>query len=125
MLKIFLDSQGGSEFEEGIPDAAMYKMLGPVQDLLSGYAAVGILEEWESTLSLFNAALGIPGMDWHEKFEQSGKANVDARFEGEKQEAVQDALVDAEIKKYLRLDLLLYKHALDVFRGQKQLHGID
>lgn len=126
MLKLFLDSQRGSEFNAGgVSDAAMYKMLGPVQNLLGGYAAVGILEEWESTLSLFNAALGVPGMDWHEKFEQLGKANVDRRFEGEKHEALQNALVDEEINKYLRVDLLLYKHALDMFRQQKQFHGID
>lgn len=125
LLKRFLDGQGSSEYGDDVPDAAMHKMLEPVQDLLRGYAAVGILEEWDPTLSLFNAALLVPGMDWHEDFERSGKQNVDLRFEGEKHEALQNALTDAEIKKYLWLDLLLYEHALDVFRRQKQIYGID
>ncbi|CAN0486704.1 unnamed protein product, partial [Scytosiphon promiscuus] len=89
------------------------------------YAAVGILEEWESTLSLFNAALAVPGMDWHERFESTGKLNVDVRFEGQKREALEGAMTDAEIKRHLWLDLLLYEHAVDVFQRQKQVYGID
>lgn len=107
-------------------EAALREMLLPVQDLLRDqYAAVGILEEWGDTLSLFNAALGVPGMDWHERFEATGKLNVDVRFEGQKRKALEEAMTDAEIKRHLWLDLLLYEHAVDVFHQQKQQYGIE
>lgn len=115
----------GGEVHDHDDEAALREMLVPVQELLRGrYAAVGILEEWGPTLSLFNAALGVPGMDWHERFESTGKLNVDVRFEGQKRDALEMAMTDAEIKRHLWLDLLLYEHALDVFHEQRQLHGI-
>lgn len=124
MLKRFLDGQEDSEDGDTIASAAMFEMLGHAQNLLHDYAAVGVLEEWESTLSLFNAALLMPGMDWHKDFEQSGKKNVDVRFEEDKHEALRKALMDVDIKKFLWLDLLLYDYALEVFHEQKKIHGI-
>lgn len=125
MLKLYLDDQDGAGYGD-IPDAAMYEMLRPVQELIRDrYAVVGILEQFNTTLSLLDAALDMPGLDWHKAFERRGKENVDARFERQKQEAIVEALTDSEIKKYIRLDLLLYEHAVDVFRDQAKLYGLE
>lgn len=48
-------------------DAAMRSLIQPVSELLDeNYAAVGILEKWDSTLELFNATLELPNYDWQE-----------------------------------------------------------
>lgn len=128
MLKVYLDGQarGGSERGETLPDAAMYRLMGPAKDLLrNGYAAVGILEEFNTTLSLFNSALNMPGVDWVREFGFAGKENVDVRFQQEKKQALAEAWTSSEIRSYLRLDLLLYEHAVDVFHQQATLYGLD
>lgn len=128
MLKVYLDDQsrGDSQHGESLPDAAMRKMLEPVKDLLlNGYAAVGILEEFNTTLSLFNAALEMPGVDWPREFDRAGKENVDLRFQQEKKEALATAWASSEIKSYIRLDLSLYEHAVDVFHQQAALYGLE
>lgn len=46
-------------------DGAMLGLIQPVSELLNEhYAAVGILEKWDSSLKLFDAALKIPNFDW-------------------------------------------------------------
>eukprot|EP00903_Cladosiphon_okamuranus_P009259 g8835.t1 len=118
---------GQEVVEEGekVPDAEMYGFLQPAQDLLSyRYAAVGILEEWNTTLALFDEALDMPGMDWQREFQQEGRQNVDESFQQLKAETLEKALTDPELEKYLRLDLQLYEHAVAVFRQQARFHGL-
>lgn len=56
----------------------MHQYLRPVEDLLKHkYAAVGILEELDTTLALFNATLGMPGLDWPKAFQAMGTRNHD------------------------------------------------
>lgn len=96
------------------------------QALLSDhYAVVGVLEEWNTTLSLFDAALGMTKMDWRHEFLQEGRQNVDVRFLKLKAETLEKAWTDEELKKYLRLDLLLYEYAVDLFHQQARSHGLD
>ncbi|CAM9480444.1 unnamed protein product [Ascophyllum nodosum] len=124
-LKMYLDGRGGGSDYGEIHDAALYDMLQPVQDLLRDrYAAVGILENFNKTLSLFDATLEMPGMNWPRFYGSLGKINVDMKFRVEKHEALKEAWTDSDIKKYLRLDLLLYEHAVDVFHRQALFHGI-
>lgn len=58
------------------PDKSMSHILKAVQDRLLSYAAVGILEEFNMTLSLYNTVLGIPGVRWHEGYRKIGIANA-------------------------------------------------
>ncbi|CAM9710299.1 unnamed protein product [Ascophyllum nodosum] len=68
LLKRFLD---GPNHPEGtrVPDAAMHVLLEPAEKLLGErYAAIGILEEWDESLELFDAALGFPNFNWTGSF---------------------------------------------------------
>ena len=104
---------------------AMYEMLQPVQDLLRDRYTVGILEEFNTTLSLFNAALEVPDVDWHEKYANEGIRNKDTRYFEEEAAALEEAWTNSEIKKYMRLDLILYEHAVDVFHQQARAYGLE
>ena len=43
----------------------MELILQPVTELLTDkYAAVGIMEEWDASIRLFQAALDLPDFDW-------------------------------------------------------------
>lgn len=121
LLKMYLDDQAGVSGYGNVPDAAMYDTLIPVQDLLrDSYAAVGILEEFNTTLSLFDAALKIPGVDWSASFDRGGKKNIDSVYKREEELSLVEAWANSEIKSYLHFDLLLYEHAVDVFHQQAQ-----
>ena len=60
LLKMYLDELARTSEYVEIPDVAMYEMLQPVQDLLRDRYTVGILEEFNTTLSLFDVALSMP-----------------------------------------------------------------
>lgn len=125
LLKMYLDAQPQMPANLDIVDSAMYGMLQPVQDLLRDrFAAVGVLEEFNTTLSLFDAALGMPGMSWHQQFALEGKGNVDYMYKKQKKEAMEAAWMNSEIKKHMHLDILLYEHAVDVFRTQVAAYGL-
>lgn len=95
------------------------------QDLIrDGYVAVGILEQWNTTLQLFHHALDMPVMNWEEQFAEGGKHHVDIVNKQLEIETLQQAWTDSELKKYMRLDLLLYEHAVDVFHQQARSHGL-
>lgn len=66
----------------------------------------------------------MPEMDWQRGFRQEGKQNVDVRFQELKEETLESAWTDPELRKYLRLDLVLYKHATDVFHRQARSRGL-
>ena len=59
-----------------VPDVAMRSLLEPAEKLLGEqYAAIGILEEWENSLELFNVALGFPNFNWTTEFLALGEQN--------------------------------------------------
>lgn len=66
----------------------------------------------------------MPRMDWQHDFLQEGRQNVDDSFQQLRAETLEKALTDPELKKYLRLDLLLYEHAVAVFHQQARSHGL-
>lgn len=109
-----------------VPDVGMYKYLEPAQAVLSNkYAAVGILEQYNSTLHLFDRALDFPDLDWSETFQEYGvKNNLRANKIAE-HEALKIAWTDLKIKKYLRLDLLLYEHAVATHKQQLAEYGLE
>ena len=61
LLKVYLDNRASAGVSKPAEDMAMYDLLRPAQDLIEKrYAAVGILEEFNTTLALFDASLGMP-----------------------------------------------------------------
>lgn len=124
LLKVYLD--GKSEHSDPLEsEAVMNDMLETVKNLLrEHYAAVGILEEFEGTLFLFDAALDMPGLGWQETFNRLGRQNKDTTYQGEEEEALAAAWTNDELKSYIHLDILLYEHAVDVFHEQSRAHGI-
>ena len=127
LLKMYLDSHVAPEASQHgqIPDLALYEMLQPAQDLLrDNYTAVGILEEFDTTLSLYDVALSIPGIDWHKNFASQGKKAVAMDYAEKEAASLAEAWTNSEIKKYMQLDIVLYEHAVDVFRKKAQAYGI-
>ena len=125
LLKMFLDEKGAATGVD-IPDVAMYEMLEPVEAMLrNSYAAVGILEKFNTTLSLFDAALEMPGVDWERQFHEEGRINVDRRNKKEEAATLEEAWTDPKIRKYVWLDLLLYGQAVAIFRDQARDLGLE
>lgn len=128
MLKLFLNGRhnaGGGN--DDIPDASMMRnMLQPAQELLRNkYAAVGILEKYDTTLQLFNSALEMPNFDWVRTFKTIGPKNRDRKNQEREEAVVQEALTNPAIKRFISLDLLLYEHALEVHAAQLRQYGIE
>lgn len=111
---------------EALKDVAMYKLLQSAKELLSkNYAAVGILEKWDTSLRLFNDAPQMQDYDWPTAYYMIGDKNRDGRFRKKEAETLQLAWTDSELKKHLRLDLLLYDHAVSVHSRQVAQHGLE
>ena len=98
-------------------------MLQPVQDLLRDRYTIGILEEFNTTLSLFDTVLDMP-MKWTEQYEKYGSKNQDKEHKDEEMASLEEAWTNSEIKKYMYLDLVLYEHVVDVFNHQVKSHNI-
>lgn len=114
---------GGSSLEASA--AWMHQYLRPVEDLLKHqYAAVGILEEFDTTLALFNVTLDIPGLNWPTAFQNIGRWNRDEVFAQEEAETLLRGEVDPDIQDTLWLDVLLYDYAVGVFHAQAKEHGL-
>ena len=125
LLKLYLDNRASSDDSKPTEDMAMYDFLRPAQDLIDKrYAAVGILEEFNTTLALFDASLGMNDMNWQDKFELMGAANMNSKDKKLERQTLEKAWTDSELKSYIQLDLLLYEHAKAVFREQIRLYGL-
>lgn len=110
-----------------LADLSMYRMLDSVEMMLrSNYTAVGILEEWDTSMLLFSEALRMPGWDWEKEFNSVGAQNTNLRFQSEKDIALEKAWFDPEIRRILWLDILLYDLAVTIFNEQVQaLHYLN
>ena len=125
LLKVYLDNRASAGVSKPAEDMAMYDLLRPAQDLIEKrYAAVGILEEFNTTLALFDASLGMRDMNWQGRFDSMGAANINSKNKELERQTLEKAWTDSELKSYIQLDLLLYEHAKAVFRKQVRLHGL-
>ena len=122
LFKMYLNHDKGYN-DMDIPDASLYHMLQPVQDLLRDRYTVGILEEFNTTLSLFDTALDMP-MKWTKQYETYGSKNEDKMHKDKEMASLEEAWTNSDIKKYMYLDLVLYEHAVDVFNQQVKEYGI-
>lgn len=87
------------------------------------------MEDFNTTLSLFNAALQIPGADWHKMFKNVGghaknEVVMTSDMKKNRDDVLAKAWSDPELQRYMRLDLQLYEHAVDVFHQQAKSHGL-
>ncbi|CAM9501502.1 unnamed protein product [Hapterophycus canaliculatus] len=126
----------GSACESGpgaLRESWVMQFLQPIEEILNRkYTAVGLLEQWETTLLLFNATLGIPDFDWPAAFASNGRTNAYSApkfndrltHEDVKAKMLREAWVDPELKAVLWLDILLYDHAVGVFKQQAEEHGL-
>ena len=121
-MKKYMESTQMSGYN--IPEMAMYDMIQPVQDLISEKYVVGILEDFNSTMSLFDKELHMPVVDWSTEYNNQGLVNSNTKFDVEKKIALMDAHTSSEIKKYMQVDIILYEHAVSVFNAQVKANGI-
>lgn len=84
------------------------------------YSAIGIAEEVSTTIKLFDNALKMPGINWRKRLETVGVIDSAGRGLGnsEQEETLDHAMENPRIRQLLRLDLLLYEHAVKVFQQQ-------
>lgn len=107
-----------------LEEEAMYPHLEAAQERLSNdYAAVGILEDFDTSLRLFNAALGVPNLDWVRRFR--GRINPAQKEQlSDKKGVLEHAWTNLALRRYLALDLLLYDHVVAVHAKQVAEHGL-
>lgn len=118
--QLLLSMSGGDD-----ADAALVDALEPAKALLRDeYTAVGILEEFNTTLHLFDSVLAMPGLDWI-SFGRQRIVNKNKKFgRAETAAALEAAWNDERIKHFLRLDIELYEHAVRVFHDQATQAGM-
>lgn len=86
---------------------------GSVKGIMVTYTAVGILEEWDTTMELFNAKVKSSVRDWRtEQVSNPGKGS-DVR-----DHLLSWAMQSPEIHRAMATDMLLYDYALAVFKQQ-------
>lgn len=108
-----------------LPKAAVRDMLPPMKKVLhNNYTAVGILEQFDETLELFNRALEMPNLEWKKWFHNSNIQMKNLQYHIQEHELLTDPLIYSKVKKYIELDLSLYEHAVTTFNHQKEVYGI-
>lgn len=120
-IKNYIESKS---FNEDIPEFELFKYLKPVEDIIKNEYIVGLVENFNSTMNLFDKSLGMPKevMVWEDEYKKSGKSNTN--HNDNKIPYLMLAGVDSEIKKYLQIDILLYEHVVSVFNSQLKEYGI-
>ncbi|CAM9220085.1 unnamed protein product, partial [Laminaria digitata] len=107
-------------------DATLYEKMAFTHDLLRDeYVAVGILEEFNTTMALFDRVLGMPKLGWGKYFDLKGVANKNKDFTSDKDKALEAAHNDERIKHFLRLDIELYDYAVHLFHTQLERAGLS
>lgn len=119
-------SSNSSPLGRPVDEEAMYPYLKIAQERLSNdYAAVGLLEDFDTSLRLFDAALGMPRFDWTARYQRQGTVNeAREKQEDEKSRVLRQAWTNASVKRFLALDILLYDHAVSVHASQVAEYGL-
>lgn len=107
------------------PDASMVDILEPAKRLLeTSFAAVGILEDFNTTMHLYDRALEMPGDGWPTWATRIGRRNSNDKYKNEEEMALEKAWADPRFEHFLKLDLELYDHAVKVHRDQVAQFGL-
>ncbi|CAM9856043.1 unnamed protein product [Scytosiphon promiscuus] len=106
-------------------DEVLEGMLERVQGLLSTrYAAVGIAEDIDTTMALFDRALSMGGLDWSSSLGKLETDGQDGEYDMRGSAAFRRALANPRVASAIRLDMLLYEHAVNVFNEQVARYGV-
>ena len=81
--------------------------------MLSSYNAVGIFEEWDLSMQLFNATVKSSVRDWDSTMNLNGGVEIEGRAE-----LLEWAYLSPEINIALAADMMLYDFATSLFRHQ-------
>ncbi|CAM9162767.1 unnamed protein product [Ectocarpus sp. 13 AM-2016] len=102
------------------------KLLQPVEELLrSNYAAVGITEHWQNSMTLFDHALEMPGLNWTVASASLAPQKSQNQMK-EKKAALATAMTDPVLRQCVWLDMLLYEYACSLHKEQlSRLVGVD
>ena len=113
-LKNFMGSEDGAIYEH-----EMYELIEPVKEYISNNYVIGILENFNNTLELFDYELDMTLVNWKYEYSLQGLANKN-KYDEEKKLSILDAFSNEhhEIYKYMELDIILYEHAVSVFNRQ-------
>lgn len=128
--KIYSESILGAEEmptnnTSGSPSQRATKLLGLVEEILdTKYAAVGILEDWDGSMRLFDHALRLPNYNWTIASAHAKSRNHNSHA-AEEHEMLQSALTDPKLRRILWLDILLYDHAVSIHKKQLREHGLS
>ena len=115
----YREGEGQALGTQGLDDLGMYHVLRPVESMLgANYTAVGILEEWDTTMALYTKALQLPNWDWEAEFNEKGARNVNNDSRTEADQVLHQAWADPEVREIIWLDILLYDHAVAIFKRQ-------
>ncbi|CAM9257144.1 unnamed protein product [Ectocarpus sp. 12 AP-2014] len=90
-----------------------WSLLAVAEDVLLSYTAVGIFEEWELSMELFDAVISSPVQQWG-----GGEAVNPGPQSGEREMLLRWAHSSPEIRQAVGGDLLLYDLALSIFKRQ-------
>lgn len=103
----------------------LQRFLEPALETISSrYAGVGMLNDIEKTMLLFDKALRMPNFSWMTAYKKQGARNIDGDHKDEEHMALLNASTDPVIKKFIWLDLILYEHAQSVFEKQLKQYGL-
>ena len=123
-IKEYMESIGSNV--DPIPEFELFQYLQPVEDIIRESYVVGLMEDFNSTMSLFDKALGIPKevLTWSDEYKKQGVLNSNKRSDKMKIPAMAQSSVDSEIKKYLQIDILLYEHVISIFKHQLREYNL-
>ena len=106
-------------------DSSLYAFLEPALEIISSrYAAVGILENLNTTMHLFDSTLGIPNFSWTIEIENVGETNSDHKRKDQEHAALLEASIDPSVIRFIWLDIILYEHALSIHASQAKKYGL-
>ncbi|CAM9540281.1 unnamed protein product, partial [Hapterophycus canaliculatus] len=90
-----------------------WSLLAKAEETLLNYVAVGIFEEWELSMRLFDATVSSPVQEW-----DSGEAVNPGPRSREREMLLRWAHSSPEIRQAVGGDLMLYDLALSIFKRQ-------
>lgn len=120
------NTSGASPSASPMHSHSLNGYLGPAREIISsGYAAVGILEDIETTMRLFDSALGMPNFNWTVESSRQGAVNVDNQRKDEEDAVLLQASTNPAVQEFIWLDLVLYEHARSVHAKQVGQYGLQ
>lgn len=107
----------------------MYEMLPSVKSMLKENYIVGILEDFNTTMSLFDKTLDMPVLNWEKEYSIQGLANGNREKFADSKEATlhkvyNDIEYNTELKKYMEVDIMLYEYSVELFNEQVNMYDL-